>query len=396
MVGQNIPVEVALDLVPQMIDVNVDGDEKSGFRVRMRVLTAPDQRPTAFFVIREDGEYRTVESRTDAGTIGREALRRASAGELASACVWLEWARDAVTDNPGDDPLGGQPFHRLFARGQECTMDRARLAAASLFDDGPGIQDALNVLRGGREQATDEKARTLHELALAHVLLRAGNWGELATVAHSLVLAEPRSAQAFRLAVMALMRLRDWDAVVDLAEQRLRLLPDDRTAIRALSDLESWTGATPRPAASLRSLVDSGRAEAEDYNQIAWMALVADRVDAKAVEEAQRACMLTDNREYGVLHTLAALYAEVGRTSEAREVLLQAMEVSGEDDPSPHDWYVFGRIAEQYGATRAAEKAYARVTEPKKDLPPATSTFALAKRRLAAMAAAENPAPVRQ
>src|SRR5437870_7955098 len=44
------------------------------------------------------------------------------------------------------------------------------------------------------------------------------------------------------------------------------------------------------------------------------------------------------------LHTLASLQAEQGRTEEARQTLLQAIDRTGLPEPQPHDWYVMGRI----------------------------------------------------
>ena len=53
-----------------------------------------------------------------------------------------------------------------------------------------------------------------------------------------------------------------------------------------------------------------------------------------------------------LLHTAASLYAETGKSVEAREVLLQSIALRGDDEPHPNSWYVFGRIAENYGGGR--------------------------------------------
>ena len=69
------------------------------------------------------------------------------------------------------------------------------------------------------------------------------------------------------------------------------------------------------------------------------------------------------------------------------------MTVAGATEPASADWYVLGRIAENYGVLDAAIEAYRRV-EPDEDttLPPSLSTLALAERRLKLLAeAAETP-----
>ena len=57
------------------------------------------------------------------------------------------------------------------------------------------------------------------------------------------------------------------------------------------------------------------------------------------------------------LRTLAAVYAELGKTPEALENLRRAVQFrkAGLDDG---DWYVLGRIAEQYGLNDVAAGLY--------------------------------------
>jgi hypothetical protein len=61
-----------------------------------------------------------------------------------------------------------------------------------------------------------------------------------------------------------------------------------------------------------------------------------------------------------VLHTPGCIYAETGKTSEARETLLQAMDAGSLVQPKSNSWYGFGRIAEQYGEREVALTDYAK------------------------------------
>ena len=83
-----------------------------------------------------------------------------------------------------------------------------------------------------------------------------------------------------------------------------------------------------------------------------------------------------------ILHTLGCVYAEVGKTKEAREVLIQSMDALNLDEPDENYWYAFGRIAEQYGERDAAMANYARVTKPKKAVEISDSSYHLAQARL--------------
>jgi hypothetical protein len=120
------------------------------------------------------------------------------------------------------------------------------------------------------------------------------------------------------------------------------------------------------------------------YNSLAWSALFRGQVGERDVERAQRAASLQGYKSSATLHTLAALYAEVGKTAEAYQVILQALELKG-GKPAPHDWYLFGRLAEDYDLPDAARAYYAKVAPDENDRTDPISTWALAQRRLAGL-----------
>ncbi|MGO9641952.1 MAG: hypothetical protein ACLP1Y_11685 [Candidatus Acidiferrales bacterium] len=114
---------------------------------------------------------------------------------------------------------------------------------------------------------------------------------------------------------------------------------------------------------------------------IAWDSLFTGKVEAADIEDALKSAQLSDNNT-SVLHTLGCVYAEVGKTKEAREVLIQSMDLLNLDEPDENYWYAFGRIAEQYGERDAALANYARVTKPKTAVELPESTYQLAQIRL--------------
>jgi hypothetical protein len=80
------------------------------------------------------------------------------------------------------------------------------------------------------------------------------------------------------------------------------------------------------------------------------------------------------------------LYAELGRTSEARDLLWQSMEAGGQEEPESESWLVLGRIAEHFDARETAVSAYKRVEKPKHESGITQSSYFLAQKRLAALA----------
>jgi hypothetical protein len=135
------------------------------------------------------------------------------------------------------------------------------------------------------------------------------------------------------------------------------LLLQKAAAAQAQAD---WTAALR----TLRSVLDGGEATSLDYNNYAWNALFEDKVDADATQAGQQSTALSRNSQFSDLHTLACLYAAQGRTTEARQVLLQAMNAANMAEPNSATCFVIGAIDEQYGARDAAIAAYRRVEKP--------------------------------
>ena len=126
----------------------------------------------------------------------------------------------------------------------------------------------------------------------------------------------------------------------------------------------------------------AGGTQAAQLNNLAWAAVVAGKVNQQALDDALSAVKRTKQENATCLHTLAAVYAELGKTSEALENLRRAVEIRGERTDEA-DWYVLGRIAEQYGLDEVAAGLYRKV--PAKQAAAADDVYVLAQRRLKKM-----------
>lgn len=82
-------------------------------------------------------------------------------------------------------------------------------------------------------------------------------------------------------------------------------------------------------------------------------------------------------------HTLACVDAQAARTSQARDLLLKAMDALHLEEPNSEVWFGFAVIAEQYGVVDAAAKMYGRVEKPKVDYP--GTSYVIAQEHLAAL-----------
>jgi Tfp pilus assembly protein PilF len=184
--------------------------------------------------------------------------------------------------------------------------------------------------------------------------------------------------------VLALTLLKRWDDIRALAERRLQRSPGDHLALRLLADEAARVKDFDLAEKRYDEIISGGKATAGDYNTFAWMLLERGRLDEKTVDYGQRAATLSGYGNAASLHTLASIYADMGKTAEAYQVILQSL-AAREEAPGSDDWYVFGRLAEHYGLPEVARKYYKRVEPPSAPENEAMSTHALAARRLAAL-----------
>jgi tetratricopeptide (TPR) repeat protein len=380
-----LPRAVLLDLAISVMQLSVDGAPETGWRVRMRGAGDTAAVTETYFVVREDGVCRVVSAAKLPGQLGAEVLRRLARGDAEGARRWLDWARDEANTGAGDDPFSGAPFIRFWTKGRAETPERMRLAAAVLAAEGAETAPkALPILEEARRAASGSEASDL-DAALATAYERLNRDSDLLEAARRLLVAAPESRRAFVITSLALHKLKRFDEAEKLADERLARIADDPTALRVLADLARDAGRFARSRSAQERLVATGAAEAPDLNNMAWSALFDGTSLDEALTNAQRAVELTRKKSSAELNTLACLHAEAGHTLEARELALAAMDEGWRDEPEDADWYVLGRLAEQYGERDAALAAYRKVEKPRKSVGLASSPWTLAQRRLAAL-----------
>ena len=375
---QGLPMEFYADVGLGAMQLVQDGDEATGYRVRIR--NSGNRREETLFVVREGDEYRISATRQSPALIGLSVLRLLDAGKNDAARQWLNWTREEFQNSGGDDPLATTPFSRYWPKSKStATPEEMRLAAAMLMPSKELAGRALPILESAREKAQTDEERLRIDHAIAVTQMTREDFKALLPVTQRLHEAVPDSAVAFNITIAALTKLDRPDEAAKLANERLAQMPKDDDALRALAGAAMHTGDYAACDKYYRQVIEELRPSASDYNNIAWNALLSGANLDRALDEARQA-MQYPGAGPALLHTLASLYAETGKSLEAREALLKSMDDAGREEPADHDWYVLGRIAENYGATDAALAAYRRVAKPITDA--GSSTYVLAERRM--------------
>jgi transglutaminase-like putative cysteine protease/Flp pilus assembly protein TadD len=377
------PADVMLDVVLPAMQVQTEGDDTSGYRVTLRPAGA---NKITMWVIKEEGKYRILDGSEKPNSIGLEILDRLQAGNTAGARVLLDWVRDEEHLAGGDDPLAGLAFPRMWTKGKEADAEQMKNAAAAILAQSKETaRDAVVVLETARSKAKNEGDKLNLGVALLSAYNNLDEYDRLHALATELAKQNPESKRLFfddEAALRALGRFADADA---LAQAMTKRLPDDpdmhRALVRNAVAREDYAAAH----ALGKKLAADGKAEASDLNGIAWNVLFTGRVEQEDVDTAVKSAQLSQNNNAGILHTLGCVYAEIGKTKEAREVLIQAMDQLNLDEPDANYWYAFGRIAEQYGESEVAVADYKQVKRPKKAAEVPGSSYRLAQIRVAAM-----------
>jgi tetratricopeptide (TPR) repeat protein len=386
------PADVMLDVVLPAMQVQVEGDDAIGYRVTLRPMGANKM---TMWVVKEEGNYRILDGAEKPNSIGLEILERLDKGNTAGAKAMLDWVRDEEHLAGGDDPLAGYAFPRLWTKGKDADAGQMRIAAAAILAQSKETaREGLPILELARAAAKSEEEKLNLGIALLRAYLNLDEYEKLHALAAELAKQQPESKQLFFDDEIALRGLGRFAEADTLAQEMAKRLPDDADVQRAFV----YTAVAHEDYATAHELglkmIAASKAEASDMNGVAWNALFTSKVESQDVDTAVKASQLNPNNNAGILHTLGCVYAEIGKTKEAREVLIQAMDQLNLEEPDPNYWYAFGRIAEQYGENEVATADYEQVKKPGKPVQVPGSSYRLAQIRLAAMQAAGARASV--
>jgi tetratricopeptide (TPR) repeat protein len=376
---------VLLDLLAGNMTYTSTGDDATGYSV---VAQTPGDEPKHFYVLREDGTYRVVAGDYDRVQLGIAVLYALDHNSPAQAKAMLDWKRDLTPRESGDDPFDGPLLPRFWTIGSSKpgadSPAAMRIAAISLLAGSMDAKPYLDELASAREKASGARQTDL-DLLLAEAANGAEQPVIALTSARRLLDQEPDSLTALRLTGESLLLTGDAAGWQKLLAPLLARKPKDHDLLSQQARAYAMVNDFVAAQSTEQKVLDSGKADSGDYNGYAWFGLFHGTIGDDIIKAAQQANMLTKNGSFAELHTLACVYAAAGRTTEARQVLDQAMYAGNMSQPDSEVWYALGLIYEQYGAKSAALAAFHRVQAHELDdhtyIDP-ESTYVLAQARI--------------
>ena len=384
----NSSLDVTTDIFLEAFDPKGEGNDDIGYREKVQIPGGPS---ITFFVVKEGGQYKLLDSEEKPNAIGLEIVDRAKAGDLKGAKALLDWLREDSHIEGGDDPFGGPGFPRYWTKGQAADLRKITLAGASiLVGYKPTAPQGIQIFEDALKTATSDHEKTNILLALSRGYGNVENLQRQFEASSELLKQEPESRTAFFQTADALMGLDRFDDAIALADQRLKQLDDDPDALRMKMVIEAHRGNIPASLAWAHKLIDLGKDSAENENEIAWFALFGGKVGDPEIAAGIKATQLAADNPH-ILHTLACDYAAAGKAKEAHEVLMRSMDDLNLDEPTDDYWYALGSIAEQYGERDIAIADYRKLKRPKDWMEVPTSSYRLAQNRLKALGADQAP-----
>ncbi|HUI39235.1 MAG TPA: tetratricopeptide repeat protein, partial [Candidatus Nitrosotalea sp.] len=370
---------VGVDVSLTRAQPSAQGTDATGYKVTLWPRASYKK---SVYVVKEDGAYKVVGDSQMLNGIGLEILDRLAAHDLAGATTLLDWLREDVHLETGDDPLPRSAFPALWTRGRQSDENAMRIAAASLLVPAKSTAArGVELLESLKSKSVTDADITGEGLALIVGYHNLEDYAKAYAVGSELAQKYPESQRLFLLREYDLNSLGRSDEADRLADERLKRLPGDVYAMREKEWLAADRGDYALAHTLARQTVALETAEASDLNSVAWLALFTGKVEISDLDAGLKGAELSHNASYA-LHTLGCVYAEVGKTREAREVLLQAMDDLNLDAPNDNYWYAFGRIAEQYGEYATAIADYEHIGKPKYRVELGESSYLLAQARL--------------
>ncbi len=378
----NLRQDVALDLMLGTMKFRVEKDGEKGCRFTLSGV-GYRQMDTNIYMKKTGKKFIIIGDSGFTPLIGKEILRLTDNGKTKASEKWMKWMSDEFPQirNSETGLLMGNGIHYFYNDKHRDSLS-IRMAAASLMDETCCAKEGITILESGRGKWGAPDEQYLIDAALCRMYSVLQEPEKMLKSAEMLEKAAPKSPYTAIEHTGALITLLRPQKAYQIIKQKVNADPDNDILVHLLIPITSQIPGFSDMWHEFHKLETENRLNPNDYNTVAWACLFGAGPVENGLKYARTAVKLSNGRKGGYLHTLAALYAEAGRCREARKALDACMSADGLIQPDENDWYVLGRIAEQYGETSTAIQAYNKVKKPKNREDKVLSTYVLAQKRL--------------
>jgi tetratricopeptide (TPR) repeat protein/transglutaminase-like putative cysteine protease len=377
-ISSDLTKDVCLDLYFGLLKLNREGNKEDGYRIVLR--SADNSGGGCFYIKNIGGGLKIVANQFFVSAIGKQVYDFYLNHQQKQAEKWLDWYYEdfALFQTNAKEVFQGRPFQKFWNPGNR----NIKLAAACIMAEGAFAKQAEPLLLAAYKQAETDTQKYDLDYALQLVYLQLDRYDDQVKVLARLYEAYPKSDKIFKYYLNALISLGEYTRAERIIAEHLADDPAEKQAQCMLLRNYAYKLDFKALEEQMHKCIELNALAENEYNLVAWVELFNSTPSPKALEYARTAMKLSGEKEDYIIHTMATLYAEVGRCQEAWQLINKVMETSGNSMPANEDWYVFGRIAEQYGEIDEAITAYKRIKPPQNRPKDNISTYNLAQKRL--------------
>jgi tetratricopeptide (TPR) repeat protein len=351
---------VNADLSLQVTQFEVkEGDEKG-----LEVVTTRNKRSLSFYMVKEGNDWKIRAMGWESEEIAREARQLLEGGDKAAAGRWLGWLVNLKVESPE------LHFMKLYSAKDESRWDVALAAFLAPYGDTAAIK-----LLEAQDRSKDVEGAPMG-VALFWAYIHQKDYARAEKVLAEI---QPKlEAKIYQELHWSL-----WDKQENLESLEKELLsalekdPKDVQLLYRLAKVYSKRADYAGVVRVQQQIQQSGKASPNDLNNLAWFSLYVTPLPPDT--EAKARAAWKQSPDESTRHTLACVLVAVGKTEEARQLLIEHLDGEHLDQPEAAWWYVIGQMQERLGMPQLAIAAYTSA------LADDGETATLARRRLAAL-----------
>jgi tetratricopeptide (TPR) repeat protein len=350
--------DTVVDLFLSALDLQKEGEDDRGYRITGTATPGSGGIPV-MYVVRENGEYRILGSSGSLEHVGEIVLELLDKKDIKGAQWWLDKVLPDLEHVEGN---AGVPASKALWSGvtpETRGPGAIKLAAASLIGRYSVSEKAIEILQNARTNSSDSWEQTQIDVALCESLVKARKWDELLVVSKRLMLSKMRQEEGFEYFTRAAGGAKKWKELEQGVLRRLQSVPTDRTAMRALARVKARLGDHASAAEWIKKSAVANLIGLEERIFEVWNAIVAGKADQEMLANLKKEGDDTKSARYH--YTLAMLHAVLHMPEEAQQSLRLAVVYEDFSGLDAKAWAVYGKICEQYGFSKEALAAFARV-----------------------------------
>lgn len=345
------------------ISLHVEEAGKHAFEVKANLQETGFRGMLNFFMVREGGELRIASFNGNLDGLGASLIRLTKSGNRSEVERVLEWLKERyrLQSVRVGEPLDGFVFVRMMEEWDPQQQGELELVLAALAAETGGAGESIAPLTAATKG--DDRERALHaSAALVEAYRDLKDPVNYLKHAKPLYEAYPESSMASLFYMRALLLNERTDEAYAILQASEQAGMDEEKLAMLYHEYYGYTVDYAGYKVYVEELESEGKVTAVNYNLLSWLSLFKEEGPGdRDFLYARKAVKMTESKDSAILHTLACLYADAGRCNEAVNLLDELEELSPSGRYTSADWYLYGRIAEQYGIPETARSAYAKV-----------------------------------